>query len=229
MDDIGWKSNGTTDEGLSIAQSFHAAMSELPYLAAVIPSSIDAAGAEWLQSKPEGMTVGMHGYSHRPAVTDGRSEFAGMSEKRIRDRIAAGNQKLGGIAEHFILPWNAYEADFAEAAYHEGVRYIWGAEDHGTSSPSTWPTPPQPYSLGRITFVPAWLLTYGVTIGKMSREDIPLCGTLPVLIDRKGKAVITLHITWEYSKSATFDGVKWLVDTIGDRVISADEFLKSGE
>lgn len=227
VDDLGILPDKTQDKGLSCAQRFHDTMRGLPYLGAVIPRFVDTDGSVWLKSKPEGLTVALHGWRHRK-VDDVASEYRGMDLDRMRIYIQRGRdifRSAGHEVVHTVPPFNAVEPDFADACYHEGIRYIWGAANHSTTTPSKWSVPPAPYPLGRVTFIPSWLPTYGATKWRMSAEDRPLNETLPHIKIREGIAVLTLHITWEASKSATFDGVRWLVDTIGDRVISVDEFL----
>jgi hypothetical protein len=217
VDDLGWQSTGVVDPGLRLAQRFHAAMAGLPYLGGVIPAALDDAGVAWLVSKPTGLTIAIHGWDH--GTVDGvRSEFRGKDLGMCRRLIDRGQKLMGGPYQHFIPPFNSLEPDLPEACYHEGIRYIWGA-------PSSWPTPPQPYPLERVTFVPSWERTYAATLWRMGPDDIPLLEMLPRIMDLPGKAVICLHATWEAAKSEDFKGVRWLVDLIGDRVISPDEYL----
>lgn len=227
VDDIGWQSFNVPDVGMSIAKDFHAAMQDYPYLAAVIPSTLDHDGIAWLQSQPAGMTIAMHGLNHAKCDDGVASEFRSMDLKAIRQRIAWGKLAMKDIATaHMVLPFNHYEPEVAEACRIEGVRYVWGGGSHDTSTPSQWPTPPQPYPLGCITFIPSWNQTYGATVGDMGDGNEALTDSLKGIINWPGKAVLTLHITWEYSKSAMFEGVKMLIDLIGDRIISVGEYLK---
>lgn len=221
VDDIGWLQNKQPDSGLELAQRFHAALAGLPYLAGVIPACLDQAGLEWLKSSPcGGMTVAQHGWDHR-YVNGVASEFHGMGLYECRKRISRGVNvfRANGIApRHMIPPFNAIVPAFPNACYFEGIRYLWAA-------PSSWPTPPQPFPMGHVTCVPSWLPVYAATRWAMSPTTLPLRETLPAVMDQPGKAVLTLHITWEAARCADFEGVRWLVDTIGDRVIGPEEYL----
>jgi hypothetical protein len=222
VDDFGYLP-GTpkpVDKGLQLAQRFHEVMSGLPYIAGVIPACLDADGLKWLATRPIGLQIALHGWDHR--MVDGvDSEFRGLDGRGCRDRIASGQQVLNGIGcltEHFIPPFNAIEPLLPEACYFEGIRYIWGA-------PSDWPTPPQPHPMGSLMFVPSWKPLYAASLWQIGNDDRPLSGALQQIFDLPGKAVITLHITWEAAKCADFRGLLWLIDLIGDRVISPAEHL----
>ena len=222
VDDLGFLPTDPkkSDDGLALAQRFHEAMQELPYLGAVIPSTVNQVGVNWLRSNPEGLTLALHGWNHEKS--DGvESEFRNLSGDECRKRICAGRLWLlgnQGVIPHFVPPWNALEPNLIEACYHEGIKYIWG-------EPSNWPTPPQPYAMGRITFVPSWKPLYAATAWRMSTDTPPLSETLLTLLDQPGKAIITLHITWEAAKCNDFRGMRWLVEKIKDRVISPEEYL----
>jgi len=215
------------DKGLRLAQRFHDAMQGLPYLAGIIPACLDDEGKEWLRSKPVGLMPALHGLDHE-GPNGARSEFRGLDAAGCQARIAAARGILAecGIeTEHLILPFNAWEPELA-SCHDEGICYVWGGGTHNTTAPSRWPISPPPYPLGSLTFVPSWLKTYAATLWQMGADDRPLNTVFPDLLDLPGKAVITLHITWEAAKSeGDFRGVKWLVDLIGDRVISPEEYL----
>jgi hypothetical protein len=223
VDDLGWIPTDPKepDRGLRLTRQFHAAMQGLPYLGGVIPGVLDLDGLTWLQSRPEGLTIAIHGWDHQK-VDGVESECRNKSLAECRGMIAAGRILLignNGAVPHFVPPWNAVEPDLPEACHLEGVRYIWGA-------PSDWPTPPQPHPMGRVTFVPSWRPTYAATLWRMSAETPPLSETLPELLCQPGRAVICLHLTWEAVKCDDFRGVRWLVDLIRERVITPEEFLK---
>lgn len=231
VDDLGWTADEidpapmkAPDIGLRLAQRFHAAMQGLPYLGAVIPACVDSEGAAWLRSQAKGLTVALHGWNHgcRNGV---ESEFHGMDLEQCRQSIYSGIKVLGETS-HLVLPFNHYEPELAEACYLEGVRYIWGGGSHDQPSPATWPTPPQPYPLGRVIFVPSWRPLYTATLWRMGPDDESLEHRLLEFIDLPGKAVLTLHITWEAAKSKDFSGVRWLVNQIGDRVITVEQYIQ---
>lgn len=227
VDDFGWVANSVPDRKLSLAQKMHATFQGLPYLGAVIPSTLDHDGLAWLQSAPAGVTIAMHGFNHSYSEDGCASEFRNCDLQRCRQRIGWGKNSLKDVAiRHFVLPFNAYAPDLSEACYLEGMGYIWGGGGHDYTHPSPWPTPPQPYSLGRTVFVPSWAPTYAACLWRMGSEDVPLCESLPRLLELPGRAVITLHITWEAAHCADFRGVRWLVERIGDRVITPEEYLR---
>ena len=222
MDDAGWNpaNEDKIDRGLELAQHCHALLHGLPYLAAVIPEAVDDAGLAWLQSKPEGMRVAMHGLDHGPV------EFRGLKMERMRERICQARNALAEVPfEDMVLPNNQFEWGLGTACMHEGVKYLWGGGHHTRTDPSTWPTPPPPYPLEDIVFVPSWKPTYAAVTGWM-RDDIPpLREVLPGLLDKPGKAVLTIHITWEAGLHKDLDGIRWLADEVGPYLIPAAEYL----
>lgn len=223
VDDVAWTADEiepppckAPDVGLTHAQRFHAAMQGQPYLAGIIPTCLDAEGHAWLRSQPPGLTPAIHGWTHR-RVEGVDSEYRDLTLWQMRERLEAAKHVIGPT-QHTIPPFNAVEADFPQACYLENIQYIWGA-------PSTWPTPPQPYPAGSILLVPSWMPTYAVTVGRMNGDMKPLLETLPNLLKFPGQAVITLHIPWELGKDPTFDGVKRMVDLLGDRILSPEEYV----
>lgn len=206
------------DTGCEIAKRFHAAMSGLPYVAAVVPAALDEEGGNWIRSRPPGMTVALHGWDHstRAGVAD---EFHGMSVKEMRERIDWGQKKIGPV-RHYCPPFNGDEKGLYEACYHEGIRYIWGM-------PSRWPTPPQPWQVYReLLFIPAWRDLYGATGWKQGKDGVPpLLSTLPDYMKRDGVAVLTLHIGWQAAKNPDFSGVAAMADLIRGNVISPEDFV----
>lgn len=229
VDDVGWASNRVPDPGLALARRFHAAMQGLPWLAGIIPACLDDEAYGWLRSNPPGVTIALHGWNHN-GVDGGNSEFAGRDLESCRNRIDRGARPLrdaGIVVEHLVLPWNAYEDPLCEACYHEGIRYIWGGGNHCVTPPSRWPTPPPPYPLGRIVFIPSWAPLYGAVCWQMGADDRPLENVLPFLVDLPGSAVLTLHITWEISRHGDLRGVKRLIELIGHRIVSPEQYLQS--
>ena len=125
-----------------------------------------------------------------------------------------------------VLPFNQYEVGLAEACGGLGIDRLWGGGNHTRTDPSEDETPPTPYPLERVCFIPSWKTTYVATHWRI-RDDIPaLVDTLPKIIDLPGKAVITLHITWEAAYSKNLTGIRWLAGALEDRIISVEEFLK---
>lgn len=208
-----------SDKGCEIAKRFHEAMQGVPYLAAVVPAALDEAGGAWIRSKPKGMTVALHGWDHSMRG-DVKDEFHGYTVERMREEIARG-QKVVGLTQHFVPPFNAVEDGLAEACYHEGIRYIWGA-------PSRWPTPPQPYQIYRdLVFVPSWNPMYGATRWEQGNQPRVLTMLRYGILDLPGLAVLTLHgPTWEAAKDPEFNGVKELVSIIRNHVVTPEEFLE---
>jgi hypothetical protein len=224
VDDVGLnpKCPDKRDCGLKLAQRFHGVMGGLPFLAAVIPSCVDDEGLAWLQSRPEAMRVALHGFDHAPV------EFRGLTTEQCQERIKRAKDALAGLSiKDIVLPFNQYEWPLAEACRLEGIELIWGGGHHTHTDPSFWPTPPAPYPLEHVMFVPAWKPTYAATLWRMSDEVKGLNCVLPGLLDLPGKAVLTLHITWEASFTDTFSGVRWLVDTIGDRLMTIEEYFQN--
>jgi hypothetical protein len=222
LDDAGWNpaSEDKIDHGLSLFQRCHGLLQGLPYLAAVIPSCVDADGLAWLQSRPEGMRVAMHGLDHEPV------EFRGLTMDECRERICQGRRALTEVpCGDLVLPNNQFEWGLGTACMHEGIRYLWGGGHHTRTDPSDWPTPPQPYPIENVIFVPSWKPTYAAVTGWM-RDDIPpLREVLPDLLDWPGKAVLTVHITWEAGLHKDLEGIRWLADEIGSYIIPAAEYL----
>ena len=224
VDDLGWTATETatppikeTDIGLRLAQAFHAAMGGTPYLGAVIPSTLDGEGLAWLDSNPEGLTVALHGFTHRKSGTVA-NEFHGMDELRCRNRLGHATKALGRRTTHFVPPFNGINTELVDALWYEGVRYIWGA-------PSEWETPPQPYGMGKLLFVPSWLPLYGAAQCRMNDQTPALIPNIPRVMQLPGQAVLTLHITWEAAHDDDFAGVRKLVDMIRRNVITPAEFV----
>lgn len=239
LDDVGWSATPidpppmkAPDVGLDLAQRFHRAMNGAPYLAGLIPATIrhDNAAQAWLASKPQGMTLALHGYSHEPVGTV-RNEFHGMSVAQCRERLAMGRELLrihcGTVVEHLIPPFNGLSEEMGEACALEGIKYVWGGANHNDPAPSEWGYPPPPYPWGRVTFVPSWRLLYGATRWRMSPRDMPLLDYLREHRSKLGRCVITLHITWEAAKDPDFDGVRELVDLIGPHIACPAEYAEA--
>lgn len=225
VDDFGWTSQETetppikqTDVDLEIAQRFHEAMSGVPYLAGVIPACVTPRGMDWLR-KVDGLAVALHGWDHGSTRPQERDEFSQMSAQEIRTAIDRG-QKLIGPTQFFIPPYNAMPANLAEAAWHEGIRYIFGRE-------SEWPAPPQPHQIGRVWFCPAWAPLYGASRwqqGAAQHAD-GLVGWLKSWGWRHAPAVLTLHITWEHARDPEFNGVRELAKLLDGHAVTAAEFV----
>ncbi len=222
VDDVGWspKRPDKRDPGLKLARQFHEVLNGRPWLAAVIPSTLDDEGVAWLQTPPAGMTVAMHGSNHAP------TEFRNLDVEAMRQRIKRGKSELDGVrVEDMVLPFNQYESGLSEACSLEGIRRVWGGGDHRHTDPSSWPTPPQPYRLEEALFVPSWKPTYASTLWRMSDVCPALHDTLPAMLDLPGKAVLTLHITWESAFTDTLEGVGWLLDVAGDGLLTVEEYV----
>lgn len=67
---------------------------------------------------------------------------------------------------------------------------------------------------------------YGAVLWQMGPGDSPIKDVVQEARRLPGKAVITLHITWEASRKNGLEGIEWLVNQIADELISATEFLK---
>ncbi len=219
VDDIGFRPHYELDDGLEMAQEFHAAMRGHPYLAGAIPGILDNGGAAWMRSRPVGMTAAMHGWRHCPGAMGGACEFEGMSRDECAGLLRQALGVLGPVRD-FIPPRNAVTDELLDACALEGLSRVWGqpyaAED---------PYPPEPSRCGR--FVPSWLPLYGATRWRMADDRIPVLDALDTLNERDGTFPVVLHITWEASLSHwSFDGVGELIRRFGDRMISPDEYMR---
>jgi len=215
VDDWGWASAGVPDAGLALARKFMLAMTGWPMLAAIIPACLDDEGRRWLKSRPPGVTVAMHGYQHERAREGCDCEFEGMSPRRCRRMVHTAKNALQIGTRHFVAPWNQYTPQLTEALLAEGMDIHW----HGIDDKNLAPAGSGPL------VVPCWRPLYGAALWEMSAEDRPLKDVLPQLLDAPGSAVICLHITWEATRGEHFPGVRWLVDLLGDRLVSTDEYL----
>lgn len=224
VDDIGWSPEyqDKTDRGLRLAQDFHRKLGGLPHLGAVISEFVDQDGLAWLKSKPVGMKVALHGLNHTPG------EFRNLTLADCRARIRRGKAALeDALLEDVVLPFNQYETGLAEACRTEGIRRIWGGGHHLITEPSRWPAPPAPYPLEHLCFVPSWRPTYAATLWRMRADIRPLSEILPGLFELPGKAVITIHVTWEKGLSKDLKGIQWLADTIGGHLIGVEDYLNA--
>lgn len=221
VDDLGWtgREHGglkEEDPDLDRARQFHEALG-LPYLGAVIASIPSPVGRRWLRSA-QGLTVAIHGWDHgrgRPKA----DEFDGLTLNQMRDRIADAQHAVGP-SPHFVPPFNACPEILPEAAWLEGVRFIWGA-------PSSWPTPPEPTSLRSVRFIPAWAPLYGASRWCQSLDcKDPLVVAVQPWLDMPGLAVLTLHLTWEFARDPELAGLRHLAGIVRSRVISPADFIK---
>lgn len=223
-DDFGWSTEASDtppiklpDTGLALAQRFHEAMGGSPYLAGVIAKCVDDEGRAWLQSKPAGLTVALHGWDHGAWQPRERDEFSALSETQSRERIELCQRKVGPTP-YWIPPYNSLAPVFLATAWHEGVRYVF-------SGPSGWPTPPSPYQVERLWIVPAWAPLYGGSRFRQGESPSILESLSKVDLDKPGHAVITLHIGWEADKHEYFDGVRELVDRVREHLVTPDEYI----
>jgi hypothetical protein len=201
------------DHGLELAKKFNDAMQGVPWLAAVVPAMLDEDGVAWLK-QAKGVDVALHGWDHCEA--DGcRNEFENLSIDSCRWKISNGQLRVGPTP-YFVPPWNAYTPNFIEAAWHEGIRHIFAA-------PVQWETPPSPVELARgVKLWPAWSSLYGSLAWTQGCK--PILNTLPDLLGKKGKAVLTLHITWISARDPEFVSVRTFARMIAQHAISAQEF-----
>lgn len=225
VDDFGWTSEESdnpplkkTDAGLRIARKFHDALDGIPYLAAVIPAVLDVVGREWLLSKPKGLTVALHGWSHREPNPGDRHEFEGMSQDEVRGRICSG-QGVCGPTPYYVPPFNGLDHAHVPALWHEGIRYIFGREQE-------WGTPPSPVELANgVKFIPAWARLYGALGWKQGSAEKRLLDVLYDIYDLPGFAVMTLHLPWEHARDPEFKHTRVLQEFKG-HFISADDFVR---
>jgi hypothetical protein len=219
VDDIGWKPHATgRDKDLSLAQKFHVAMQGVPYLGAVIPICLDDRGREWLQSRPKGLTVAMHGITHEMVEPGVESEFAGRELRECSAMIALGKRILGVETEHFVAPWNHYGESLHEALSISGIIRHW-------VGPVADDKPESVRHLLEYSMAYAWKPLYGAILWPAGTDGIALAETMPEIMEREGRAVLTLHLTWEAAKGDDFKGVRWFVEKYMDQVISPEEYI----
>lgn len=224
VDDFGWTSEEAEnppmkkrDVGLRLAQRFHAALDGIPYLAAVIPAEVDVEGKKWLESRPKGMSVALHGWNHSDPTGD-RNEFQGMSADQVRARIALGRTILGSTP-FLVPPFNGLDPAHIESMWHEGIRYIFGREQE-------WPTPPSPVELAKgVKFIPAWTRLYGSLGWIQGAAKARLLDEIYDLYDQPGLAVMTLHLPWMAARDPEFKHVRSLNPYAG-HFIAPEEFVK---
>lgn len=225
VDDIGWTAEPAEekplkkpDAGLRHAKRLHEALGGIPWLAGVIPAALDNEGRAWLASRPPGLTVAMHGVTHRR--TDGfDSEFRGRTTPDCEGALRRGIDLLGMKTRHFIPPFNCADPELMLALRATGFEAVWGQY-------STMITPPS--KVQGLTFVPSLFDLYSSTLAGMGPGQEPLVGKINQFLAADGYAVITLHVTWELAKcdQGNFQGVRELCRRLEDRVISPDRYLQ---
>jgi hypothetical protein len=75
------------------------------------------------------LEIALHGYAHRVATADRRSEFIGVTEAQQTEIIRLGLRELesfAGPVNTFIPPWNAYDAATLKALQANGFRTLSG-------------------------------------------------------------------------------------------------------
>jgi hypothetical protein len=220
VDDFGLRPHtGETDCGLALARKFHKAMRGTPYLAGIIPARLDDAGRTWLISKPSGMTVAMHGIAHEKVSPQAESEFAFRARRECSSMVRLGKTLLGVPTRYFIAPFNHYGDHLHGVLAENGIDAHWV----GPTS-ERFPRPMQQTSGYSLIF--AWKPLYGCLLWPSGSPNAALCESLPALMGLEGKAVLTLHSTWEAARGERFEGIEWLVERYRDSVMSPEEFLK---
>jgi peptidoglycan/xylan/chitin deacetylase (PgdA/CDA1 family) len=194
-------------------------MSGFPYLAAVVPAELDDDGRQWLASNPEGMTIAMHGVTHRRMPPGADSEFAGRGREECFDMIESGKRMLGVMTNHFVAPFNYYGEHLHAVLCENDICVHW-------TGPTVADVPSPPEDNGDYVAVPAWRPLYGALLWPSGTYERPLCEAMPELMEMQGRAVLTLHLTWEAARGEEFEGVRWLVERYGDRVISLEEYFR---
>lgn len=225
VDDIGWTAEPADvrpikkpDPELALAKRFHAVFKGLPWIAGVIPAALDDVGRAWLLARPEGMTIAMHGVTHRRAEGVD-SEFRGMTTERCEALLNQGLTQLGMKSRHFIPPFNVADPELLPALWKTGFSVIWGQYEQK-------PLPPR--RMGNLLFVPSFFGLYSSTLQTMGRDQGPILNNIGKYLDVPGYAVITLHLPWENSKCdhANFEGVRELVRIVEKHVISPEKYLE---
>lgn len=223
VDDVGWTATPADeaplklpDASLELARRFHAALGGLPWLAAVIPATLDRDGAKWLRDNRGDIELAIHGWDHR-RVDGLDSEFRGIPEERCRAMLRHGLEVVEAPVRHFVPPFNALEPELASALPKEGFEVLWG----GISD-----APEVPFTAHGMAYIPAWRRLYGATRRRMSGSAPPLIGEIPPILDAPGFAVITLHLTWEAAAFDGFAGVRELAGLIRHNTVSSSKYLE---
>lgn len=225
VDDIGWTSEPAevrpikkADPELALSKRFHACFKGLPWIAGVIPAALDDVGRAWLQTRPEGMTIAMHGVTHRRAEGFD-SEFRSMSTSTCEALLGQGLGQLGMKTRHFIPPFNVVDVDLVPALAKTGFSVVWGQYEQA-------PKPPR--RMGSLLFVPSFFGLYSSTLQTMGKDQGPILNNIGKYLDAPGYAVITLHLPWEHSKCdhANFEGIRELVRIVEKHVIAPEKYLE---
>jgi hypothetical protein len=189
VDDFGFLPDKSNDSGLRCACRFHEAMAGLPYLAAVIPACLDGDGLDWLNEKPDGMTLAMHGFAHQPAAQGVYSEFHGRTFSECLRMLQEARWMMPIETRHFVAPWDQYTQPLLDALSVAGFDRLWMASQNGMN-------PPEARGLSRI-LVLGWRPLCAALTRRMQASDEILLDYLPKIMDGPGRAVICLHVTWE--------------------------------
>jgi hypothetical protein len=220
IDDIGLRPHHVKDAGLQLAQTMHSVMGGVPYLAAVIPGILDAAGAKWIRSKPEGMTIALHGWDHSIGCNGGENEFERLGLSTCCSMLSRGLRMIEGSKPiiDFVPPFNAVTDELLLACRRSGINYVWG-------QPYASPHPYRPERKEWGIYLPSWTPLYGMTIWSIPDRG-PIIEKLRQLRKSKDVAIVVLHLTWEASFTDTLSGLKALVTEFGSQIISPHEYIK---
>lgn len=224
VDDYGWTSEESEkppmkkrDVGLRIARKFHETLNGIPYVAGIIPAEVDAEGLEWIRSNPHNMFVALHGYDHSDPTGD-RNEFKGMSESEVRQKVDAG-QRVIGPTPYWIPTYNGLNPDQVAAMHHEGIRYIFGREQH-------WPSPPSTVEMDRgVVFVPRWKCLYGAFGWVQGGANQRLLDEMVDRCEQPGVAVMTIHLPWESARDPEFRHAAVVGKVWRDYFITPEQFI----
>lgn len=220
IDDFGWTTKATPgpdgvkypDTKLEIGKRIHDAMSGLPYVAAVIPGALDRDGIRWIESKPAGLTIALHGWDHIP-VKGMRNEYYEQSVETIREKLNAGLDVIGRTP-YTVPPWNATTDQFLVACGQVGLRYIFTTHEQADS--------PAPFKRGDVWVVPRWRDTYGMA--RHGKDD--LIRRVEDLAAIPGSAILTLHANWEFAVDQSLKNVKALAAALKGRCVTIQEYTE---
>lgn len=226
VDDVGWTGEEDVyplkkpDRKGVVMRRFHEALDGVPYLAAVIPNCIDLTSATWIKEKAvkTGMTVALHGYSHKEPKPGDRHEFEGFPNEKVREAICAG-QRIIGPTTYYVAPFNSFASSHIESMWHEGIRYIFGREQD-------WPTPPSPSELAMgVKFIPAWSRIYGALGWVQGSAKKRILDEIDELADQPGIAVMTLHLPWSVARDPEFKHERSLSKNFKKLFITPEKFV----
>jgi hypothetical protein len=220
IDDIGLRPHSGKDAGLLLARKMHEVMSGVPYLAGVIPGILDASGAKWIRSQPEGMTIALHGWDHSVGCNGSQNEFEELGFSTCCSMLSRGLRIIEGAKPivDFIPPFNAVTDELLLACRRSGLRNVWG-QPYASSHPYR----PERKLWG--IYMPSWTPLYGMTLWNVPDRG-PVIDKLRAMKTSREIAIVVLHLTWEASFSDELKGLKALVTELRPQIVSPHKYIE---